>query len=169
MQITEETDTKLVVKKTHSNSWLYMLGASVVVMFMALAISSFARMNKVEPRGSSRAPAGAVLFVFPVGALIFYFLDRRQNRKALIIDSDERTATVVGSREFQVPFDEINRFCLGRAEFRGGSLIEMELKSGLRASTGIDAHRGNAADVEMIMQKLGARLKAARSIPDNAG
>jgi len=160
MRITEETETKLVVKKTESKSWIYLLFAGIALSIFAFILIAGVKSGAVTPHGSSRSTSGGAVFVFPFGALLFYFLDRRQNRKALIMDSAARTVTVVGSRTDTVSFDAISRFSLGKTSMTNASLIMLEMKDGQRFGTGIDAHGGRADDVETIMQKLGARLNA---------
>ena len=159
MRITEETFDRLVVKKTKSYLGIILIVLGIFFAFFALALWA---ANKGQTSGQSRAPAGAVVFVFPVGGLIFLFLDWRQNRKTLIMDSAEQIATVINSRTYKIPFEQINRFCLGKTALYNATLIEFELKSGKRFSTGIDSHRGRDEDVEIIMRKLTEKLKKSR-------
>ena len=156
MRITEETATKLVVKKTPRYVGLIMIGAGVILAFFALALFA-ATDGKTSNAG--RAPTGAVVFVFPVGGLIFLLIDWRQNRKTLIMDSDAQTATVIDLQTYKIPYAQINGFGLRRASMSHSVIIDLELKNGQRFSTGIDSHRGRDEDVPVILQKLTAKLK----------
>jgi hypothetical protein len=158
MRIIEETPTKLVVKKTESKSWIIFLCMGIGLAIFAFILIASVKSGAVTPRGSSRTTSGGAVFVLPLASLIFYFIDRRENRKALIIDSAQRTVTVVGSRTDTVSFDQIARFSLGKTPVTNASLIMLEMKDGQRYGTGIDAHGGRADDVETIVQKLGTRL-----------
>ena len=166
MRITEETVERLVVKKTQSYLGIILIVLGIFFAFFALALSL---AHKGQPSGPSRAPVGAVVFVFPVGGLIFLFLDWRQNRKTLIMDSAEQIAIVIGSKTYKIPYEQINRFCLGKTALYNATLIEFELKSGRRFSTGIDSHRGKDEDVEIIMRKLTEKLRQPQSFAQKPG
>jgi hypothetical protein len=161
MRIVEETDNKLVVKKTESHLGKILLVVGVLGAFFALAL--IAGTNGQTP-GKSRTSSGAAVFVFPLAGIIFLFLDRRQNRKALILDSSDRTVTIIGSKTDKVSFDRINNVYLGKNAVNNAAQIEFEMKDGQRFGTGIDAHRGRPDEAETILQKVKAKFTAPPEI-----
>lgn len=161
MEITQETESKIVIQMTKTYLGVMFAGMVLIVsIIMVVAISA----TNAQPRsgGTSRAPAGAPLVLFFVASPILIYLDWRRNRKALIMDSKERVLTIIGSQEQKFSLDEIQSFSLGADNNLGkiSSRIDLQLKNGQRISSGINSDRGNAETTEAIMQKLSTRLKA---------
>ena len=163
MQVIEETDNRLVIKNTPSRLGLILLGLGLVFAFFALIFS--AAVRGVQPSGQSRAPAGAAIFVFPVGGLFFLVLDWRFNRRKLIMNSELQFATVRGGRTYKIPYDKIEAVCLGKTAVYNVTRIEFALQGGRRFSTGIEVHRGKEEDAVIMAQKLTAKLKQSPPIP----
>jgi hypothetical protein len=157
VRIVEDTTEKLVVKKAESKSWPAMLLACAVFFIGAIIISAMAG-GKERASNQGRAPAGLVIFIFPAATIVFYFLDRRENRKALIMDDTVRTAFVVGSKTLIIPYEEIERFGVGESRHFRTVLLELELKGGFRVDSRIDAPRTERENAASIAGQLTARL-----------
>jgi hypothetical protein len=155
MRITEETAQRLVVKRTKDLLWLVMLLIGIGFFLLTTLISA-ARGSTGENKG--RAPASAIGFVFPLASIVFYLLERRDRRKTLIMDSEQRIAVILGSKRLEIPFDKISGFDFGRDSTSRAPLLELELKNGLRVGSGIIAQRGKKEAAAPILEKLTARI-----------
>ncbi|HEY8558918.1 MAG TPA: hypothetical protein VIL74_00845 [Pyrinomonadaceae bacterium] len=159
MRITEETNDKLIVKRAESHVWIYFLFICFGGFFLMMISMGSVKAGYVEPRGKSRPQSGAVVVLFPVATILIYFYERRQNRKAIIMDSKERIMTVVGARTDKVPFAEIKEFGLDKTGLTESTLIVVEMMDGQRFGTGIAAPRGKDENLPEILQKLTAKLR----------
>lgn len=155
MRIVEETDKKLIVKnESHAGKIFFVFG-----LMLALFALVFLAAAGPEHFNKGRSTAGAGIFVLPFVGLVYMFLEGRRNRKALILDADARTVTVVGpSKVDVVGFDEIRRFYIGTNPLNKATQLEFELTDGRRFGTGVDTPAGRNDKIEAILQKVIAKF-----------
>jgi hypothetical protein len=163
MYISQENDKKITVQMSPTYFGLMIAGIVIAAGFIVIIAAAGA-----EPRsgGMSRTPSGGPLILLFVVAPILGYFDWRRNRRSIVMDSVERTVTLIGSPKQTFSFDEIERFTLGADNILGkiASRIDIQLKNGQRISSGVNSDRGNAETTEIVMKKLSDRLRA---IPNN--
>jgi hypothetical protein len=164
MHITEETADQMVVKRKEKNNWLIFGKITGALFIFAVILYIAVETGELTPTGSAEGSPRALasVFVLPVFTLVVFFYESWQNNKALILDSQTRTAKIVGALNKKISFDRIKAFSLGKTAFNRCPLIEIELEDGSRVGTGISSVDDKLPHIEAILQKLTDRLNRTR-------
>lgn len=160
MYISQENDKKITVQMTPTYFGLMIAGIVIAAGFFVIIAAAAGAESRTG--GMSRTPSGGPFILLFVVAPILGYFDWRRNRRSIVMDSVERTVTIIGSPKRTFSFDEIERFALGADNNLGKiiSRIDIQLKKGERINSGVNSDRGNAEITEIVMKKLSERLRA---------
>jgi hypothetical protein len=158
MRIVKETSGELVIKRVKSQASAMFIGLSILAVILTIIMIGVVDSGMVQPRGKSRPTSGAIVFLLPLLILPAYFFDKNSNKKALTINSDNQTVTIVGKNTQQIGFADIKNFRFGKA-FNEVLIIELELNNGQIKSSGINAPpKDPISKYVNILEKLNTRL-----------